>query len=139
MIKQLTNLNWLSILVAFIPYFILGYLWFEVFFKKQYYIALGKDLPTTPQKPAPIFIVGPMITTLVTVIASAILIYILDLQRYNQVLGYSLFLGLGFLVSNTINIAINPNMPKPLYYGFLVGIYHLIGFTISNIIILGLK
>jgi hypothetical protein len=38
MINQLANLKWLSVLLAFLPYFFLGALWFT----KQYKVSLGR-------------------------------------------------------------------------------------------------
>ena len=70
MINQLSNLNWISVLIAFVVYTILGGLWFTVFFKKQYAISLGKE-NNLPEKPAPIFIIGPAICTLILTITSA--------------------------------------------------------------------
>ena len=43
MIKLISDLNWLSIAAAFFAYFILGGLWFTLFFKKPYAASLGKD------------------------------------------------------------------------------------------------
>lgn len=137
MINQLTNLNWLSILLALIPYCILGGLWFTVFFAKQYKISLGKENETLPNKP--IFIVGPTICAAVITIASALLIYALELNSISEALEFSMVVGIGYLVANTVNIAINPNIPKPLFYGLITGTYHLVGIVIVNIIIVAMK
>jgi hypothetical protein len=36
---------------------------------------------------------------------------------------------------NTVNIAINPNMPRPLFYGPITGGYHLLGMVLVNLIL----
>ena len=138
MITQLSNLNWISVLIAFVAYFILGALWFTLFFKKQYAISLGKE-NQLPAKPAPIFIIGPAICSLVITIATAILIYALGITSYGQAIEFALLIGVGYLVANTINIAINPNMPNPIHYGIISGAYHLTGILIVSIIFVSLK
>lgn len=138
MITQLSNLNWISVLIAFVAYFILGALWFTIFFKKQYAISLGKE-NQLPAKPAPIFIIGPAICSLVITIATAILIYALGITSYGQAIEFALLIGVGYLVANTINIAINPNMPNPIHYGIISGAYHLTGILIVSIILVAMK
>lgn len=134
MISQLSNLNWISVLIAFIAYFVLGALWFTLLFKKQYAISLGKE-NQLPEKPAPIFIIGPALCSLVITIANAILFYALDIHSYGSALEFSLVVGIGYLVANTVNIAINPNIPNPIHYGIISGSYHLTGIVIVNIIL----
>ncbi|MEZ5054285.1 MAG: DUF1761 domain-containing protein [Chitinophagales bacterium] len=116
----------MSIFIAFIVYYLLGALWFTIFFKKQYAISLGKE-NQLPQKPAPIFIIGPAICSLVITIATALLMHVINIITLCKALEFSLIIGIGFLVANTINIAINPNMPRPIHYGIISGFYHLTG------------
>lgn len=137
MISQLANLNWISVLVAFVVYFLLGALWFTLFFSKQYKISLGRDNETLPNKP--IFIVGPALCSLVITIATAVLIYTLHIQSFSAALKFSLLVGVGYLVANTVNIAINPNIPRPILYGVISGTYHLLGILMVSIILVTMK
>jgi hypothetical protein len=137
MINQLANLNWISVLIAFVAYCFIGALWFTRFFSKPYRISLGKENETLPNKP--IFIVGPAICSLAITIASAVLIYALNIQSIGAVLEFSLLIGIGFLVANTVNIAINPNIPRPILYGIISGSYHLVCITIVDIILFIMK
>lgn len=57
MTVQLANLNWISVLIAFVAYFMLGALWFTLFFSRSYKLSLGRKGEALPGKP--IFIVGP--------------------------------------------------------------------------------
>lgn len=98
----------------------------QSFFKKQYAISLGKE-NQLPQKPAPIFIIGPAICSLVITIATALLMHVINVIMVSKALEFSFIIGIGFLVANTINIAINPNMPRPIHYGIISGFYHLTG------------
>ena len=137
MISQLTNLNWLSVLLAFVAYFLLGALWFTLFFSKPYKISLGREGETLPNKL--IFIAGPALCSLVITIASAVLLYALNISSITGAIEFSLLTGIGFLVANTINIAINPNIPRPILYGVISGSYHLAGILIANVILVSMK
>jgi uncharacterized membrane protein len=137
MISQLTSLNWISILVAFVPYFMLGALWFTVFFSKPYKISLGRAGETLPNKP--IFIVGPAICSLVITIASAVLLHAVDIRSFAGAVEFSLVAGIGYLVANTVNIAINPNIPRPILYGIISGTYHLAGMLIVSAILVAMN
>lgn len=137
MIGQLANVHWLGVLVAFVAYFMLGALWFTLFFSKQYKISLGRDNETLPNKP--IFIVGPALCSLVITIASAVLLNALHIQSMSGAVEFSLLIGIGYLVANTVNIAINPNIPKPILYGIISGTYHLLGILIVSTILVAMQ
>ena len=133
-----SSVSWLSVVAAFVPYFMLGGLWFTVFFKKPYSISLGKE-NNMPEKPAPIFIVGPALCTLVITIASALLMSALPIDSYGSAMALAVLVGIGYLVANTMNIAINPNIPKPIMYGIISGAYHMIGILIVFAILFAFK
>lgn len=137
MISQLAGLNWVSVLVAFVAYFLLGALWFTLFFSKQYRISLGRENETLQSKP--IFIVGPALCSLAITIASALLIYALNISSFDQAWKFSLLVGVGYLFANTVNIAINPNIPRPILYGIISGTYHLVGILIVSVILVAMK
>lgn len=105
----MANLNWISVLLTFVVCFLLGALWFTLFFSKQYKISLGSDNETLQN--ASIFIVGPALCSLLITIASAILIYTLNIQSFGGALEFSILVGVGFLFANPVNIAINPKIP----------------------------
>ncbi len=138
MINLFSSVSWLGVIVAFVPYFMLGGLWFTVFFKTPYAISLGKE-GKMPEKPAPIFIVGPALCSLVITIASALLLSILSIDSYVDTIGLAMLVGIGYLVANTMNIAINPNIPKPILYGIISSAYHLVGILIVFLILFTFK
>ncbi|HEY8955823.1 DUF1761 domain-containing protein [Chitinophaga sp.] len=138
MISQLANLNWISVSVAFVAYFLLGALWFTLLFHKQYKISLGRENETL-QNNAPIFIVGPALCSLVITIVSAVLIYVLNIHQFAGALEFAIVIGIGYLFANTVNIAINPNIPRPILYGIITGTYHLLGILIVSIILISMK
>lgn len=76
-LNQLSNVNWLAILVAFFVFFMLGYVWYQLLFVKAYKIALGKENEELPKKT--LYIVGPAICCLVYILTTAILINTLNI------------------------------------------------------------
>lgn len=136
MMNLLANLNWSSVFVAFVSYTIVGALWFTLFFPKQYKKSLGKEGETLPNKP--IFIVGPTICSLVITVTSALLMSALHIQSCGSAFEFALVVGLGYLVANTTNIAINPNIPHPIHYSIISGSYHLVGIIIVSFILVAM-
>lgn len=137
MISQLANLNWISVLAAFVVYSLLGAVWFTLLFSKQYKISLGRENETLQNKP--IFIVGPALCCLVITIASAVLMHALNIHSFGGTLKFSGLIGIGYLFANTVNIAINPNIPRPILYSMISGTYHLAGILIVNSILVAMK
>ena len=137
MINQLANLNWMGVFIAFVAYFLLGALWFTLFFSKPYKISLGRNNET--MKPGAIFILGPAICSLVITIASAVFLYALNIQSISGAIEFAAIVGIGYLVANTVNIAINPNIPRPILYGVISGAYHLTGILLVSIIVVAMK
>jgi hypothetical protein len=127
MLNILTTINWLSVLAAFVAYFLLGALWYLGLFAK----------PAAP--PAPLFIVGPAVCSLLITITCAVLLYALHISSYSGALGFALLVGFGYLFTNTVNIAINPNIPRPLFYGLIMGSFHMVGMVLVNLILVAMK
>ncbi|MET0244854.1 MAG: DUF1761 domain-containing protein [Flavitalea sp.] len=138
MFTSISTINWLSVLLAFVAYSFLGAMWYLFLFPKAYRKSLGRDPQINPSE-APIFIVGPMACVAVTTIASAILLYALKIESFGETIAFTLVIGVGFLVANTVNISINPNIPNPGSYGMITGFYHLVGITLVNTILIVMK
>ncbi|ACE06208.1 hypothetical protein Aasi_0837 [Candidatus Amoebophilus asiaticus 5a2] len=138
MINLFSAINWISVLIAFVAYFLLGALWFTLLFKKQYAHSLGKENDTL-QNSSPIFFIGPAVCSLVITITSAILIDALGIDSYGKAIEFAFVIGIGYLFTNTVNIAINPNIPKPILYGIISGMFHLIGILIVSVVIVAMR
>jgi hypothetical protein len=82
-----------------------------------------------------LFIAGPAVCTLVVTLTTALLIAALRVDTLGDALLVALVVGVGYLVANTVNIAINPNMPRPLYYGLVTGSYHLVGIVAAGLVL----
>ncbi len=138
MFDALSEVRWLGVVAAFVPYFLLGGLWFTVLFPKPYLVSLGKQ--TAPaEKPAPLFIVGPAICSLVITVTTAVLLRALHIDSFGGAAQFGAVVGLGYLVANTVTIAINPNIPRPLYYAFISGGFHLTGILIVTSILVAMR
>lgn len=138
MFEVLTAVNWLSVLLAFVAYFLLGPLWYLLLFPKQYRVSLGRK-PDEPQPSDPLFIVGPAVCALIITLTSAVLFYALNITTYGNAIRFATLIGIGYLVANTVNIAINPNIPRPFLYGFVSGGYHLTGMVLVNLVLVAMR
>lgn len=138
MFNVLPNIHWLSVLLAFIAYFLLGALWYVVLFPQAYKVSLGKAQETLDNQSA-LFVVGPGVCVLATVVATAVLFYALHISTYGDALRLAAVVGVGYLVANTTTIAINPNIPRPLLYSAITSAYHLVGLTLTCLILAALR
>jgi hypothetical protein len=123
---------------AFATYFMLGALWYMVLFPKTYKVSLGKANEALNNKSA-LFVVGPGVCVLATVLATALLFYALYITSYGDVQRLAAIVGVGYLVANTTNIAINPNIPRPFLYSSITSSYHLVGITLTCLILAALS
>lgn len=134
MLQKISKISWLGVFISLLFYSFLGWLWFTILFPNQYANSLGK-LGLMPANPDPIYFYGPPLTILPTIITTALLMVLLNINTKKAAIEFSLIIGLGFLVANTFDIAINPNIPHPMSYGFIVGGFHLVGILVSCLIL----
>ena len=137
MFDVLTQINWIAVLIGWLVYSALGGVWFAVIVPGAYNVSLGRTRDAQPAK-APIYIIGPAVCTLAITIATAILAHALTIDAYGDALILALIVGVGYLVANTTNIAINPNFPRPLLYSLLSGVWNLVGITIVCVLIVAI-
>lgn len=138
LLDAMTRINWLAVLAATFALTVLGGVWFTALFGRTYATVLGRAYDPKA-KPAPIFIVGPLVCSLITVITSAILVKALNLSSTGDALLFGAVIGLGFLVSTMANTAINPNMPRPLMYSLVSGPYFFLSGILSSLILVRLS
>jgi hypothetical protein len=136
MFAVLTEINWLAVLASTIVFVVLGGVYFTVVIAKPYRVALGNETTEVP-KPGPIFIVGPMIASLIVIITSAVLLRALGVETLGDGIAFGLIVGIGYLVAQTMTIAINPNFPRPLLYT-LINAPYFIACTLAASVILTL-
>lgn len=118
MITAMPQLNWPAILVASVAHFALAGVWFTALFGRQYAIALGiADAP--PQRPTPLFLIGPFACSAVNIATTALLLRALGIESYGGALALGAVVGTGYLAATTLNVAINPLFPRPIRYALV--------------------
>ncbi len=137
MIETFTHLNWVAVLVASIAHFLLGGIWFGALFARPYAHALGiADRP--PQRPGPIFLIGPFICSAITIATTGVLLRAFAITSYDEALEFGALVGIGYLGAMTLNIAINPLFPRPLYYALINAPMFVIGSMMSCVILVAM-
>ena len=134
MLNAINEINWIGVFLGTVTNFFLGGLWFTALFAKLYAIALGKE-NEPKQKPAPIYLIGPLFCGLITTFTLAILFRILKIDSLGNAISIGTLVGFGFLATTTINTAINPNIPRPLLYGFVSGLFFVVSTILVSIIL----
>lgn len=138
MINVISQVNILSILASLVASFILGGVWFGVVISKLYVTALGRE-DHSPQKPGPIFIFGPLICNLLVVTTSAILLQLLQVESIEGALVFGALVGIGYVLSTVMNIAINPNFPRPFFYTLINAPYFIASNLITSVILVAMR
>jgi hypothetical protein len=138
MLQKISKISWLGVLLSLVFYSFFGWLWFTVLFPNQYASSLDK-LGLLPAKPDPIYFYGPALAILPTILTTALLMIVLNISTRKAAIEFALVIGSGFLVANTFNIAINPNIPHPMDYGLLVGAFQLISLLVSCLILQAMR
>jgi hypothetical protein len=125
MFNVLSEINWFAVIVSTIVFAVLGGLYFSAIVAKPYKVALGNETRELPT-PGPIFIVGPLISSLLVVITTAILLRALSVEEVGDGVVFGLIVSIGYLIAQTLNIAINPNFPRPLLYTLINAPYFIV-------------
>ena len=134
MTNAISHINFLSVLAALVPSFILGGVWFGIIVAKLYVKALGREA-IPPQKPASIYIIGPVICNLFAVITSALLLQMLQVESIQGALAFGGLVGVGYILSTVANIAINPNFPRPFLYTLINAPYFIASSLMTSVIL----
>ncbi|MGI2036294.1 DUF1761 domain-containing protein [Rhizobium panacihumi] len=129
----LNHVSILAVLVSAIAVMVLGFVWFAVVFKKQYAVVLGRV--GQPDAMGPLFIVGPSICVLVTAFTMAYLMSTLEVASMSQALGFGAVVGIGLIGATAMNMAINPNIPRPITYGLLSSAYFLVSSVLISAVV----
>jgi Protein of unknown function (DUF1761) len=132
------DINWLAVALATLACTVVGGVWFAALFAKPYATSLGRDTDVKPVM-TPLSYTGPLVATLVTIIASAILLQTLHVRSMRDAVIFGLIVGVGYLVSTMTNVAINPNFPRPLAYAAVNAPYFLLNSVIISSILVAMN
>ncbi len=138
MLHEFGAFPWLGVLVATVASFAIGGVWFAVLFAKPYARALGRE-NSPPEKPAPIFLIGPFACGLVVAITGAVLLPLLHIDSAGAAAALGALVGLGYLGSTALNVAINPNIPRPLLYALVNVPYFFLSSIAIHVVLVWLR
>ncbi len=138
MFSVLADINWPALAIAVVASFLIAGVWFAVVIAKPYAVALGREGAPAPE-PTAITMAGPLVCTFATVLTSAVLIEALDITGTGDGIVFGLIVGVGYLGAMTFQIAVNPNFPRPLYYGVLNAPYFVITSVLSSVILVAMR
>ena len=134
MFTVLAQINWLAVIASTAVFAVLGGLYFTAIVAKPFARALGnegRDLP----RPGAILIVGPLLSSQLVVVSSAVLLRALEADSLGDGVGFGLIVGVGFLSAQTLTIAINPNFPRPLLYTLVNAPYFIVCAVAASVIL----
>ncbi|KAA0940408.1 DUF1761 domain-containing protein [Streptomyces apricus] len=138
MFSVLDDINWPALAIAAVASFLIAGVWFAVVIAKPYAVALGREGAPAPS-PTPVTVAGPLLCTLATVLTSAVLVEALDITGTGDAVAFGLIVGVGYLGAMTFQIAINPNFPRPLYYGLLNAPYFVLTSVLTSVILVAMR
>ena len=62
-------------------------------------------------------VLGPLACTVATTLTTAVLLEALGVTTTQDAIAFGLVVGVGYLSAMALQVAINPNVPRPLLYG----------------------
>ncbi|MBL7834064.1 MAG: DUF1761 domain-containing protein [Cyclobacteriaceae bacterium] len=134
MTKLLSEIHWGAVLPCALVYGIFCGVWHRPFlFGKKWEKAMGFKRMIGWTDP-PIQFVVPMLASLVTTIAVAMLLQLLALNTFAEVLTVALILGIGFGAPIVYTVGTIPIMHKPLTFGSITGSAQALGITVMTVV-----
>ena len=138
MFNVLADVNWFAVVLAAVAASVLAGFYFALLVPKYYVIALGRQNAPEPEQSL-VTNFGPVVCILVTTSTSAILIEALDITSTVNALVFGAIVGVGYLCAMAFQIAINPNFPRPLYYGVLNAPFFVVSSLLTSLILVALR
>ncbi|MER6619892.1 MULTISPECIES: DUF1761 domain-containing protein [unclassified Streptomyces] len=138
MFSVLADINWAAVAVVAVGSVLLAGVWFAVVIAKPYAVALGREGAPAPAQTA-VAMAGPPACLLVTVLTSAVLVEALDITGMGDAVVFGLLVGVGYLGAMTFQIAINPNFPRPLYYGLLNAPFFVLTSVLGSVVLVAMR
>ena len=133
MSELLSSLNWLSIIIATLFYFVLGALWYSPVLFGNIWMKLRNLDPETMERPNPIIYLYSFILQLIGVISLALFITALgvDGAGNGSLIGFGA--GAGFVFSLAGATGIFTGVPVKLH--FLDNGYHAVGLALAGLVL----
>jgi len=134
MFNVLTDLNWIAVIAAFVVAAALAGAYFGAVIARPYLVALGRENAPAPESSL-VRNLGPVVCVLVTTLTTAVLLRALDVSSIGDAVTFGLIVGVGYLAAMTFQVALNPNFPRPLYYGVLNAPYFIVASVVTSVLL----
>lgn len=133
----LGELNWLAVAVAALAYFAVGAVWYaRPVFGKIWGDAGGFPLPERGEGPGPGIFVTPLVGSILSAIALAVIAQATDTDTFAEGLALGLVVAVGFAVSiSLVTAQFESQKPKPMVWGAVNAGYHVVGTLIAAVIV----
>jgi hypothetical protein len=132
--NTIDHVSLLAVIVASLAVMTLGWVWFAFLFERTYAVVLGRaDQPKTNM--GALYIVGPSLCMLVTTLAIALLMAAQRISSLAGAVGLGTIIGVGLLSATAMNMAINPNVPRPITYGLLSSAYFFVASILISVVL----
>jgi uncharacterized protein DUF1761 len=135
---DLGGLNWLAVVIAALVYFLLGALWNaqQSPMGRAWISASGYTSPTSGFSASNAFYIFPAVTSLVAVVAIALLAVATGTDTLAEGLVLGLVVGIGVASAITFNIAaFEFSKPARWTWGLIDATYHVVGLTVAAVIL----
>lgn len=129
----ITSLNWLSIIVATVVYFVLGALWYSPVLFGNIWMKLRNLDKETMEQPNPIIYLYSFILQFIGVISLALFITALGVDSAGNGALIGLGAGAGFVFSLAGTTGIFTDVPMKLH--FLDNGYHVVGLILAGLVL----
>lgn len=114
--------------------FVFGGVYFGALVPKYYAISLGRE--TMPVAKLDILtVLGPFVCNIAMIVTTAAILRMIGIVSLTDALSLGLVIGVGYLLSMCMTIAINPNFPRPFYYTMVNAPYLLVSMLVTSAVL----
>ena len=111
--------------------FVFGGVYFGALVPRPYARALGRE-PVPATRPNMLTILVPFACNVVMIVTTAAVMRMVGIATLADALAFGLVIGVGYLLSMCMTIAINPNFPRPFAYTLVNAPYFLISSLVTT-------
>lgn len=136
--NAIASINLWAVFAAAAFGFVFAGIYFGVVTPKHYAVVLGRK-NTKTEKPSALFILGPFLCNVVMIVTSAVIMRLVGPGSLGDALALGALIGIGFLMTMCLTIAINPNFPKPFAYTALNAPYFIVNILVIHSVLYFLR
>ena len=134
--EVLGDVNWLAVIVATIAYFALGAAWYAPPVLGNVWMRSIGWQPPPDERPSPAIFLAPIVSSLVAVVAVAMLAEAAGADGFGDGVVLGLVVGVGIAGAILFVTALfEPTKPQPWLWLAITGAYHLLGLLVASVIV----